>query len=122
MKSIALVGMSLLASLSFAQRNVTRTYDLLAVNWHVSLDEKNHAISGDVTNTLAPLASLQQIRFDSGKLSIDKVLVDGKTASFDVQPDALIVKLSSLVAAGKRVAVRILYHGQPEAGIYFVPA
>jgi aminopeptidase N len=113
---------SLLTSVSFAQRNVPRTYDLLDVKWEVRLDEKARSIQGDVTNTLTPLATLREVRFDSARLNIDEVTVNGKRARFRTSGDALFVTLGEPAQAGQKLAVRVRYHGKPEAGAYFVPA
>lgn len=99
-----------------------RHYDLKHVDWSLSFSEDKGAIFGDVTNTVAPLESATEVTFDCGKLTVRRVFVDGKPATFAHEGEALTVQLGKTVGKGKDVDVRIVYHGVPEAGVYFIPA
>lgn len=99
-----------------------RTYDLLDVNWRVELTDQAGSIAGDVTNTLRPLADVREVGFDSTRLAVDSVTVDGQTATSRQEGDRLIVVLPKPATARDVLHVRIRYHGQPEAGLYYIPA
>src|SRR5579885_2585329 len=117
----------LLASTVLADHNARppRVYDLQNVSWHLSFDETLGTIDGDVTNTLVPLKpNTKQIYFDSSKLSIHSVTVNGAKAKFHVNEakEFLYVDLPHAEGPKDKLDVRILYSGRPEAGIYFIPA
>jgi len=97
-------------------------YDLLDVKWEVSIDPTQGAMTGTVINTLAPTKAGADLIFDCGKLSVDSVAIDGTPAKFQTDGKVLETKLGGSVPAGQKLAVKIVYHGQPEAGMYFVPA
>src|SRR5262249_31400289 len=102
-----------------------RTYDLLNIEWHIGFDETLGTIQGDVTNTLTPLkANTKEIWFDSSKLGIKSITVNGTHANFrdDEDKEMLYVTLPKASGPKDKLAVRIIYNGHPEAGIYFIPA
>jgi len=114
-------------SLALAEHNKRppRVYDLQNIAWHLSFDETLGTIDGDVTNTLVPLkANTKEIYFDSSKLSIKKVTVNGSNAKFrtDEAKELLYVTLPKTSGPKNKLDVRIIYNGRPEAGIYFIPA
>lgn len=119
------VALVLLSALAGAQHNkrLPRVYDLKNVEWHLSFDETLGTIQGRVVNTLSPLkAATKQIWFDSAKLKIQQVLVNGVRAKFTEEPERLVVTLPRPEGPKDTLAVSISYTGRPEAGIYFVPA
>jgi len=116
---LALLGLS---SFATADQRPERIYDLLDVNWQISFDEPSGTISGDVTNTLRPLKSIEEVWFDSAKLRIQETLIDGKAMPFRLEGERLFVRLPKPADSSRTVKVRIRYSGQPEAGVYFVPA
>jgi aminopeptidase N len=118
------VALAVLSSATFASaQSRPHVYDLQDVNWSVSLDPDQESLTGDVTNTLSPLVTLSDIVLDAGaKLVIDSLTVNGVTAPFKRVGDKLHIALASPALKGTVLHVRILYHGVPEAGAYFVPA
>ena len=118
---------SLFTTCVFAQHNAAtrppRTYDLKNVEWHLSFDETLGTIDGDVTNTVVPLkANTKEVWFDSVKLKINKVMVNGQTANVTQKGEQIFVSLPKTSGPKDTLAVRIQYTGRPEAGIYFIPA
>lgn len=111
-----------LTCVASGQRGDQRTYDLQDVNWSVRIDAPSRSIVGDVTNTVRLISDEQSLRFDSAQLLIDSAEVDGKPVEFDLVQDSLWVKIGHQARAGETCKVRIRYHGNPQAGVYFVPA
>lgn len=117
-----LLSSSALAQHTAANR-LPRVYDLKHVAWHLGFDEAAGAIQGDVTNVLSPLKpATKQVWFDSVRLNIQTVTVNGKTAAFKTLPERLVVTLPKPAGPKDTLAVRIQYTGRPDAGIYFIPA
>ena len=116
-----LLAAALCCCVTFA-RDRERTYDLIHVDWSVSFDEEKAAIFGDVTNTLAPLKPTNEIDLDCGKLTVRRVTVNGEPTEFKLDKETLRVMLNQQAKAGERLEVRVVYHGVPEAGVYFIPA
>ncbi|HLK13389.1 MAG TPA: M1 family metallopeptidase [Fimbriimonadaceae bacterium] len=99
-----------------------RDYDLLNVEWHVTLDFDHAGLSGDVTNTVRPLqAGLTKVRFDFGPADISGVTVDGKPATYNRDGEGLFVDLGG-PASVKAYSVEVKYTMHPTAGAYFIPA
>lgn len=108
------------AALASAQSR-PHVYDLKNVAWSVSLDPDHASITGDVTNTLVPDQPLKQIVLDAGpQLEIDALTVNGEKRPYKHAGDKLTITLSA--PKGQTLNVRIVYHGTPQAGVYFVPA
>lgn len=98
-----------------------RDYDLLNVEWHVTLDFDHSSLTGDVTNTVKPLAAgLKQVRFDFGPAEISSVTVDGRDAQYKHEGDGLFVDLTE-GATVKPYKVEIKYATKPTGGAYFIP-
>ncbi|MHB8637946.1 MAG: M1 family aminopeptidase [Fimbriimonadaceae bacterium] len=99
-----------------------RTYDLLNVEWHVTLDFDHAGLTGDVINTVRPLAAgLTKARFDFGPADISAVTVNGHSATYTRQGEGLFVDLGG-PAKMKPYAIEIRYSVHPTAGAYFIPA
>lgn len=118
---LALFALVLLPVFAWA-KDRERTYDLKHVDWSLSFDARAETIFGDVTNTLAPLAPLDTVVLDAGKLTIKSVSVNGQNKSFIQDGEALKVALGAMAQAGQDLKVRVVYQGAPEAGVYFIPA
>ena len=95
-------------------------YDLLDVDWTVRLDPAKATFTGTVVNTVRATKDAPLLVFDSAKLTVSRVLIDGKTVAATVQGE--IVAVPSTAKAGMTQKVTIEYAGSPEAGMYFVPA
>nr|MBA3727529.1 hypothetical protein [Armatimonadota bacterium] len=121
MRFVVVCLLSCFVSICFAYRP-PRNYDLVDVLWKVSLDDTTSTVHGDVTNTIRPLRfPLLAITFDCGAaLQVKKVQANGKDMKFIHYGDSLTFKLPKVEKG--RVAVRIVYSGQPQAGMYFIPA
>jgi aminopeptidase N len=96
-------------------------YDLVSVVWNLALNFAQGSITGDVVNTVVPDRDGAKILFDSRKLTIQKVSVNGMSANFESNGKVLEVDPLQPVKRGSTLAVHIFYSGAPEAGIYFVP-
>lgn len=117
--------LSLLVPLALAQHNKRppRIYDLQNVTYRLSFDETLGTIDGEVTNTVVPLKpGLKEVWFDSDKLNIKEATVNGKAAKFVVGNERVTVTLPKVSSPADKLAVRLVYNGRPEAGIYFIPA
>jgi aminopeptidase N len=109
------------ANLAPAQSRV-KTYDLENVQWSVRLDPDSAGLTGEVVNTISPLSRIKEAVFDCGAdLVIDKVEINGAATAFQRAKDKLTVAIPKTAAKGSLLKVRIVYHGQPQAGLYFVP-
>src|SRR5579862_4409276 len=98
-----------------------RDYDLLNVEWHVTLDFEHAGLTGDVTNTVRPLhAGLARVRFDFGPAEISAVTVDGRTATYTRDGEGLFVDLGDSTTV-RPYAVEVRYSAHPTAGAYFIP-
>ncbi len=117
---------SLLAAFSCAIAEIhhfPKTYDLVDVNWRISIDEPTRTITGDVINTIRPLeGNTTSVTFDAGRLDISRVTVDGKSAEFTTGNELLVVNLPSPAAKGQTLKIETFYSAQPQAGVYFIPA
>ncbi len=118
----ASAGLLCLASLGSSQKP-ERTYDLLHVDWRVSLYPETRAIAGTATNTLQPLKDgLTEVFFHAGKLNVLNVRVNDAPATFRMDGQRLIVPLGRAAKADETLRVKIVYTARPEAGVYFVDA
>jgi aminopeptidase N len=97
-------------------------YNLKNVRWDLTIDFANGAISGVVTNSVVPKKDNAALIFDCRGLTVSEVEVNGGNATFESNGKVLLVKPQIPVAKDRLAAVRIVYSGKPEAGIYFVPA
>ena len=95
-------------------------YDLLDVDWKLRFDFAKGSIAGDVTNTVAAGQDAPFLVFDCANLTVDRVTLDGKPTPF--KADGRVLAVASRAKKGAVQRVEIVYHGLPEAGIYFVPA
>lgn len=97
-------------------------FDLLDVRWDVTLEESTASLVGDVTNTLRPNKGADTIQLDLGGLTVDSVSVNGTAAKFSHNAPALTITLPEEADGTRAIAIRIKYHGVPQAGVYFIPA
>jgi aminopeptidase N len=99
----------------------SRDYDLQDIRTHLWFDIEQHQVRGEVTESVAALRdNLSELQFDSVGLTIDSVMVDGRTATFSLTPAKLVVTLERAAARGEHHEILIHYHGQPKKGLYFV--
>jgi aminopeptidase N len=99
----------------------SRDYDLQEIRTHLWFDIEQRQVRGEVTESVAALRdNVSELKFDSVGLTIDSVMVDGRTATFSLTPAALLVRLERPAALGERHEILIRYHGQPKKGLYFV--
>ncbi len=121
--TLALLALSALAGAQnrpFQARD-RHEYDLIDVDWTVTVNVTGEwGIAGKVVNTVVATKNAPTLVFDCAKLTVDGVTVDGKKASF--KADGATVSVDSKAKAGTKLKVAITYHGQPEAGMYYVPA
>jgi len=99
----------------------SRDYDLQDIRTHLWFDIDQRQVRGEVTESVAALRdNLSELQFDSVGLTIDSVMVDGRTATFSLTPAKLVVTLERPAARGDHHEILIHYHGQPKKGLYFV--
>lgn len=125
LRAIAALSLATLVSLCLAQHNArpARVYDLQNVAWHLSFDETLGTINGDITNTVVPLKpNTKEVFFDSEKLQIKKVTVNGAPAKFHYGKEMVLVTLPKTSGPKDKLDIRLIYTARPEAGIYFIPA
>ena len=120
--TLALLALSTLASAQGLPKSAAgrHEYDLIDVDWSVRLDPDKGAIAGTVVNTVTATKAMPLFVFDCAKLTVDRVSLDGKPVAF--KADGRVLAVASGVAKGTTHKVAIVYHGLPEAGVYFVPA
>jgi len=111
-----------LAATTALARDREHGYDLVHVDWSLSFNEPRAAIFGDVTNTLVLTKASSKVELDCGKLTVRRAMVNGQPADFALDGETLTVELGREAGAGTKLDVRVVYHGVPEAGVYFVPA
>jgi len=117
------IGLAALLAVGLAHAQTRpHNFDLLDVRWSVSLDEPNASLTGDVTNTLRPVAGAKAIALDFGSLQIDSITVDGKEAHYTHAGQTLTIDLPAEASGTQSIGIRVRYHGKPQAGAYFVPA
>jgi aminopeptidase N len=97
-----------------------KEYDLTDVSWSLDLNPVKGEIVGEVTNTVKPSKALTGLHFDCRFLTVTKVTVNGKDAKFQ-EGEQLAITLPSAAKPGETLKVRIMYHGMPDAGVYFIP-
>ncbi|MEX2242912.1 MAG: M1 family metallopeptidase [Fimbriimonadaceae bacterium] len=117
-----LLAVFCLAATTALARDREHGYDLIHVDWSLSFNESRAAIFGDVTNTLVLTKPSSTVELDCGKLTVRRAMVNGQPASFALSGETLTVELGRETSAGTKLDVRVVYHGVPEAGVYFVPA
>jgi len=118
-----LVSLTLLPVLAAAAPpRPERTYDLEDVNWRVRILPETYRIEGTVVNTVRVFDDAKTLRFDCQKLTINEVTVDGRAQGFSTDGSSVIVRMGRPVVKGHAAKVLIRYHGQPEAGVYFIDA
>lgn len=100
---------------------VAHTYDLKNVLWKLSFSMARGTITGEVTNTVVLTDVTDTLEFHCEELEVTKVTVNGVPAPFSTKDAKLTVTLPTVGDVGARYAVRIVYHGTPVKGIYFVP-
>lgn len=109
------------ATASALPKRPARDYDLLNVEWHVTLDFDHAGLTGDVTNTIRPLQSgLAVARFDFGPADISAITVNGKDATYHRDGEGLFVDLGGPEPV-KPIKVEVRYSMHPTAGAYFIP-
>lgn len=123
-RSTTVCSLVFITSCAFGQMaHFPRTYDLIDVKYTISFDESKREIYGDVVNTVRPLsAGLTKVQFDEGRLDIGKVTVDGIPAKFTADDNVLVVQLPKPAAKGETLHIETVYSGEPQAGVYFIPA
>ena len=117
-----LLAVLCLAATTALARDREHGYDLVHVDWSLSFNESRAAIFGDVTNTLVLTKASSTVELDCGKLTVRRAMVNGQPADFALDGETLTVELGREAGAGTKLDVRVVYHGAPEAGVYFVPA
>lgn len=120
-RPLSVIALLTLGACGFGQSR-PHNFDLLDVRWSVRLDDKTVSFDGDVTNTLRPDRGAKSIDLDFGSLQIDTITVNGAKTRYTKKGQALTIYLPASPDGTSAVAVRILYHGVPQAGMYFVPA
>jgi aminopeptidase N len=99
----------------------SRDYDLQTIRTHLWFDVAQHEVSGEVTENVVMLRDGDSdIKFDSVGLQIQKVMLDGNAAKFNVDPKQLVVALGKASSRGDRHEIAIQYDGRPKKGLYFV--
>ena len=99
----------------------TRDYDLQDIRTHLWFDIEQRQVRGEVTESVAALRdNVAELKLDSVGLTIESVMVDGRTAKFSVTPNKLVVTLDRPATRGERHEIFIHYRGQPKKGLYFV--
>jgi aminopeptidase N len=117
--SLALAALSSAQDLPKQARD-RHEYDLLDVDWNVRIDAAKGAVAGTVVNTVRATQDSPFLVFDCADLTVTKVTLDGKNATF--RADGKVLAVSSSAHRDQVVKVAIEYHGLPEAGMYFVDA
>lgn len=99
----------------------SRDYDLQNVKTHLWLSAGQRSFRGETTQSLALLRDeVSELQFDSVGLTIENILLDGRSAKFSTTADKLIVSLPRPGRRGEKHEVNIRYNGAPKKGLYFV--
>ncbi|HVT14541.1 MAG TPA: M1 family metallopeptidase [Fimbriimonadaceae bacterium] len=123
LRSLFFAALTLGWTSALADRQEPHNYDLQDVNWHLSYNADTRTIHGDVVNTITVKdRRAYSVWFDCGPLTIERVEVDGRKTTCDLEHERLNVNLPSPAHNGQKLKVRIVYSGSPTAGVYFVDA
>ncbi|MCB8932411.1 MAG: HEAT repeat domain-containing protein [Chthonomonadaceae bacterium] len=110
-----------LLSTSASAKPHDHNFDLLDVKWKIAFDEPTAGIRGDVVNLIQPPKGLAEIRLDSVGLKIAAAEIDGQKVAWRQEDEELVLTVPPALQSGKRLAVHLVYSGNPEGGVYFVP-
>src|SRR5579862_1410670 len=97
-----------------------RVVDIQHLALVLDVDPIKRTVAGTATLRAAAIAATKTITLDAVELTIDKVTVGGKSATFRHDGKKLRVELPSPAAAGAELVVAIDYKGAPRRGLYFV--
>jgi aminopeptidase N len=118
----------------------SRGFATLHTSLDLDIDLEKQAIAGSVSHRVQSLRpGLNRIGFNCVELSVDSVTVDGRPARWDypvhggqstswigsaaraVADQEIIIHLDDALARGDEAVVRIVYHGNPKIGLYWIP-
>ncbi len=95
--------------------------DVRHIKLTIRIDPKAKSIAGTATHYLSAInAGVRHIDFDAVEMTISKVTVGGKPASFDYSDPVLRVDTGRALKAGVETEVAITYAAHPRRGLYFV--
>ena len=93
--------------------------DILHYRIRLEIGETGSGIQGEATILAEMLAGGRDVLpLDLGSLSVDRVTVDGKEASFVHRDGRLSITITDDYAKGDRVEVVVAYQGEPEDGLF----
>lgn len=104
----------------------SRTYHVENYKLALRFDEPKGEVFGDETITLRPLgAGFRKFYLDSTELKIDAVTLEPEHAppvklSYNAEDPRLWITLDRDYGAKEMVRVRVVYHGFPRTGLFFV--
>lgn len=119
-RSLAFAALVLMAGPASAKPH-DHNFDLLDVKWRIAFDEPHAGIRGDVVNLIQPPKGLAEIRLDSVDLKIATAEIDGEKVAWKQEGEEIVLAVPPALRTGKRLAVHLVYSGNPEGGVYFVP-
>lgn len=104
----------------------SRTYHVVNYKLELHFDQAKGEVFGDETVTLQPFGpGFQSFYLNSSGLEIESVRLESERGTevplrFSTKGDKLWVYLDHGYGRGARLNVRVIYHGFPHTGLYFV--
>jgi aminopeptidase N len=99
----------------------SRDYDLQNVRTHLWLTAEDKTIRGEVNHSISILRDgVSEIRLDSVDLKMQDVTVDGRSAKFVTDANAVVISLEHPAKRGERHEIFLRYTGKPKKGLYFI--
>jgi aminopeptidase N len=98
-----------------------KVYDVLHYVINVSIDDLQKEVTGTVTATLVPyLPECRVIEFDAEQMNIRRVMLRGKSLSYEVRPKTLAIMFDHPYSFRDTLVLAIDYSCKPTKGLYFV--
>lgn len=98
-----------------------KVYDVLHYVINVSIDDLQKEVTGTVTATLVPYQpGCRVIEFDAEQMTIRRVILRGKSLSYEIRPKTLVVTLDRPYSFRDTLVLAIDYSCKPTKGLYFV--
>lgn len=100
----------------------SRSFDQQHLRLQLKFDFDRQQIIGRATHTLVPFGPLQTIELDAAGMTVDRVLLDGKTPlTFDLKGEKLTIALGRSHGPDETVRLSIDYRiTEPKKGAHFV--
>jgi aminopeptidase N len=95
--------------------------DVRHIKLDIAIDPRAKTVAGRATHYLSAInEGVKRVDFDAAEMTITKVTVGGKAATFDYSDPVLRVEMGRALKPGVETDVAITYSAKPRRGLYFV--